>query len=64
MYSICTNVDDVSMFVHHDVSIVSVFDLKEVAYKGIGCHASDEITTSLERESKETGHIAASHLSY
>ena len=52
------------MFVHHDVSIVSVFDLKEVAYKGIGCHAADEITTSLERESKETGHIAASHLSY
>lgn len=45
-----TNMYDVSMFVHHDVSIVSVLDLKKVANEGVGCHAADEVTTSLGHE--------------
>ena len=46
-----TNVNDVSMFVDHDVPIVSVFDLEEVADYRIGCHATDKVGSSLgERE--------------
>ena len=45
-----TNMYDVSILVHHDVSIVSVLNLKKVANEGVGCHAADEVTTSLGQE--------------
>ena len=42
-----TDVNDVSMFVDHDIPIMSVFDLEEVAHQRIGCHAPYKVGTSL-----------------
>ena len=38
---------DVSLFVDHDVAIVSVLDLKQVAHQRVGSHTLDEVSTSL-----------------
>ena len=38
-----TDVNDVSMFVHHDVAIVSVFDLQQVTDQRVGSHALDKV---------------------
>ena len=45
-----TNMDDVSMFVHHDVAIVSVFDLEEITDQRIGCHTTNKVSSSLREE--------------
>ena len=42
-----TNVNDVSMFVHHDVAIVSVFDLQQVTDQRVGSHALDKVGPGL-----------------
>ena len=42
-----TNVDDVAVLVDHDVAIVPVFDLEDVADQGVGRHALDEVGTGL-----------------
>jgi len=44
---------DVSLLVDHDVAIVPVFDLEDVADQRVGCHALDEIGTGLEEPDKE-----------
>ena len=38
---------DVSLLVDHDVAIVPVLDLKQVAHQGVGSHTLDEVSTSL-----------------
>ena len=40
--------NDVSMFVDHDVAVVSVFDLKKVAHQRIGSHTLYEVSTGLQ----------------
>ena len=51
-----TDVDDVPMFVDHDVAIVSVLDLQEVAHQRIGRHASHKVGSCLgEREGEREG---------
>ena len=39
---------DVSLLVDHDVAIVPVLDLKQVAHQGVGSHTLDEVSTSLQ----------------
>lgn len=41
-----TNVNDVPIFVNHNVAIVPVLDLQQIANDGIGGHGFDEITAS------------------
>ena len=48
-----TNVDDVAVPIYHDVAVVSVLDLQDVADQGIGRHALDEVSTGLH----ETMHV-------
>ena len=48
-----TNMNDVSQFVHHDVPVVSVLNLQEVAHQRIGRHAPYKVGTSLGREGGE-----------
>ena len=45
-----TNVYDVTSLIDHDVAIVSVLDLQQVADKGVGSHASDKTAASLQKE--------------
>ena len=40
---------DVSLLVDHDVAVVPVLDLKQVAHQGVGGHTLDEVSTSLSR---------------
>ena len=53
--------NDVPVFVDHDVAVVSVFDLKKVAHQRIGSHTLYEVSTGLQRcvcvrdESKSLG---------
>ena len=42
-----TDVNDVAMFVHHDVAIVSVFDLQQVTDQRVGSHALDKVGPGL-----------------
>lgn len=42
-----TNVYDVTSFIDHDVAIVSVLDLQQVADEGIGGHAPDKTAAGL-----------------
>ena len=46
-YSTVTNVNDVSLLVDHDVAIVSVLKLKEIAHQRVGSHAYNELVTGL-----------------
>ena len=41
---------DVSILVDHDVAIMSVLDLEEIADQRVGCHALDEVGTSLREQ--------------
>lgn len=43
----CTDVDEVSLPVQHDVAVVSVFYLKQEKQKAVGGHAADEVIPSL-----------------
>jgi hypothetical protein len=43
------------MFVDHDVAIMSVFDLEEVAHQRIGCHAPDKVGSSLGEVGEREG---------
>ena len=40
------NVDDMTFAVDHDVSVVSVLDLEDVASDGVGGHGLDEVEAS------------------
>ena len=40
--------NDVSLFVNHNISIVSVFDLEEVTDKRIGRHTADKVGSGLK----------------
>ena len=50
-YIALTNVNDVAMFVNHDVTIVPILDLQQVADKRVGSHTPDEVAASLRKES-------------
>ncbi len=39
--------NDVSLLVDHDVAIVSVLKLKEIAHQRVGSHAYNELVTGL-----------------
>ena len=39
------------MFVNHDVTIVPILDLQQVADKRVGSHTPDEVAASLRKES-------------
>ena len=39
--------DDVPLLVHHDIPVVPVLDLQQVAYQRVGGHALDEVGSSL-----------------
>lgn len=43
-----TNVYDMTSFIDHDVAIVSVLDLQQVADEGVGSHAPDKTAASLQ----------------
>lgn len=55
--SCCTDVDEVTLAVQHDVAIVSVFDLQQKEQKAVGSHAADEVISSLQ-----IGHFFNNHL--
>ncbi len=40
--------NDVSVLVEHDVSIVSVLNLEKIADQAVGGHADDKISTRLQ----------------
>lgn len=40
--------NDVSVFIDHDVSIVSILDLKKESNDAIGCHALNEVAARLQ----------------
>lgn len=42
--------NDVSLFVQHDVAIVSVFDLEQKQEQTVGSHTADEIVASLYKQ--------------
>lgn len=42
--------NDVSLFVQHDVAIVPVFNLEQEQEQTVGSHTADEIITSLYRQ--------------
>lgn len=46
--------DDVSLFVQHDVAIVPVFNLEQEQEQTIGSHTADEIIASLYKEQVKT----------
>ena len=45
-----TNVQQVSDFIQHQVSIVSIFKLKKETKNAVASHARDEIATGLWRK--------------
>lgn len=47
-----TNVNDMPLFVQHDIAIVPVFNLEQKQQKAIGSHAADEVIASLCEEKK------------
>lgn len=46
--------DDVSLFVQHDVAVVPVFDLEQEQEQAIGSHTADEIIASLYKQQVKT----------
>ena len=46
--------NDVSVLVDHNVAIVSILDLQNVADQRVGSHALDEVGTSLKTTNKQT----------
>lgn len=46
--------DDVSLFVQHDVAIVPVFNLEQEQEQTIGSHTADEIIASLYKQQVKT----------
>lgn len=42
--------NDVSLFVQHDVAIVPVFNLEQEQKQTVGSHTADEIITSLYKQ--------------
>ena len=47
-----TIMDDVSVFVDHDVSVVSVFDLQQITHQVVGSHALDKVDSGLAGQRK------------
>lgn len=43
-----TNMNDVPVFVQHDVAVVPVFNLQQEQQEAVGSHAADEVVTSLQ----------------
>ena len=43
-----TNVNDIAVPVYHDVPVVPVLQLQEVAHKGVPCHAAHEVGPGLD----------------
>jgi len=56
-----TDVNDVSMFVHHDVAIVSVFDLQQVTDQRVGSHALDKVGPGLWGRRRRSGEGEEDH---
>lgn len=48
LISCCTDVDEVTLAVQHNVAIVSVLDLQQKEQKAVGSHAADEVISSLQ----------------
>ena len=48
-----TNVNDVTMSVDHDVPVVPVLQLQEVAHQGVPSHTAHKVGTSLNTDSEE-----------
>lgn len=46
--------NDVSLFVQHDVAIVPVFNLEQEQEKTIGSHTADEVIASLYKQQVKT----------
>lgn len=54
MWTWLTNMNDVSLFVQHDVAIMPVFNLEQKQEKTICSHTADEIIASLYKQEVKT----------
>lgn len=66
MWASLTNMNDVSLFVQHDVAVMPVFNLEQKQEKTVRSHTADEIVTSLykqedKRKSEEHREFNKSH---